>query len=107
MRKPIIAVLLCSSALFAVTAKAAAPATPAQVVIEAEGFSDYGGWSLDTQFIDTMGSSYLLAHGLGEPVRDATTTVAFPATGTYRVFVRTKDWVARWNAPGTPDEWSS
>lgn len=74
----------------------------AAVLVEAEGFKAYGGWSLDTQFIPIMGSSYLLAHGLGEPVKDATTTVKFPEAGRYRVFVRTKDWVARWNAPGQP-----
>ncbi len=73
-----------------------------QVLIEAEGFSDPGGWALDTQFIAQMGSPYLLAHGLGRPVQDATTRVALPGAGTYRVFVRTKDWVARWEAPGAP-----
>ena len=78
-------------------------ATPAAtVLVEAEGFADHGGWSLDTQFIREMGSPYLIAHGLGKPVADATTTVAIPSAGSYRVFVRTKDWVARWNAPGTP-----
>ena len=73
-----------------------------QVLIEAESFREAGGWVLDTQFIEIMGSPYLLAHGLGEPVRDATTVVKFPSTGAYRVFVRTKDWVAKWKAPGTP-----
>ena len=72
------------------------------VLIEAESFVDHGGWKLDTQFIDTMGSPYLLAHGLGRAVKDATTKIKLPATGEYRVFVRTKDWVARWNAKGTP-----
>ena len=72
------------------------------VLVEAESFASHGGWKLDTQFITEMGSPYLLAHGLGQPLDDATTTVAFPATGTYRVFVRTKDWVARWNAKGQP-----
>jgi hypothetical protein len=72
------------------------------MLVEAESFNDYGGWSLDTQFISIMGSSYLLAHGLGEPVKDATTTMTFPEAGTYRVFARTKDWVAHWNAPGQP-----
>ena len=80
----------------------ARPALAADVLVEAESFKDHGGWMLDTQFIDIMGSPYLLAHGLGEPVKDATTTVKFPATGTYRVFVRTKDWVAPWKAPGAP-----
>ena len=78
------------------------PAAAHQVLVEAEGFKDYGGWMFDTQFVDIMGSPYLLAHGLGEPVKDATTTVTFPGTGTYKVFVRTKDWVARWKAPGAP-----
>jgi len=77
-------------------------ASAATVLVEAESFSSPGGWGLDTQFISEMGSPYLIAHGLGKPVADATTTVAIPAAGTYRVFVRTKDWVARWNAPGTP-----
>ena len=30
------------------------------------------------QFIDIMGSPYLLAHGLGAPVANAKTTVEFP-----------------------------
>src|SRR5688572_33123857 len=73
-----------------------------RLLVEAESFQGHGGWSLDTQFIDLMGSPYLLAHGLGQPVKDATTTANLPATGKYRVWVRTKDWVAHWNAPGTP-----
>ena len=71
------------------------------VLVEAESFADSGGWSIDTQFIETMGSPYLLAHGLGEPVRDASTTVKLQP-GKWRVWVRTMDWVARWDAPGTP-----
>ena len=73
-----------------------------QVLVEAESFTDHGGWKLDTQFIDTMGSPYLLAHGLGRTVKDATTTVQIPEPGEYRVYVRTKDWVASWKAPGAP-----
>ena len=73
-----------------------------QVLVEAESFTNFGGWKLDTQFITEMGSPYLLAHGLGTPVSDAHTTVTVPRTGKYRVFVRTKDWVARWKAPGKP-----
>ena len=72
------------------------------LLVEAESFEHPGGWSLDTQFINAMGSPYLLAHGLGQPVADATTTVKLPAAGTYHVFVRTKDWVARWHAKGAP-----
>ena len=79
------------------------PATEAQtVLVEAEGFDNPGGWVIDQQAMDQMGSPYRLAHGLGVPVADTTTTVAFPAAGTYRVLVRTRDWVAPWNAPGAP-----
>ena len=72
------------------------------VLIEAEQFEELGGWVLDQQFMDQMGSPFLLAHGLGIPVADAKTTVSFPESGTYKVWVRTRDWVAAWNAPGTP-----
>jgi len=72
------------------------------VLVEAEGFAQRGGWVVDPQFMDQMGSPYLLAHGLGWPVTDATTEVEFPAVGAYRVWVRTKDWVGRWNVPGAP-----
>ena len=72
------------------------------VLLEAERFQNLGGWVVDSQFMDQMGSPFLLAHGLGTPVRDATTTATFPATGTYYVWVRTRDWVAPWHAPGEP-----
>lgn len=70
--------------------------------VEAEQFADQGGWELDQQSMDQMGSAYLLAHGLGIPVNDATTRVKFPSAGQYRVWVRTRDWVAPWKAPGAP-----
>jgi hypothetical protein len=70
--------------------------------VEAEQFKSHGGWELDQQSMEQMGSPYLLAHGLGIPVQDATTEVEFPSAGTYRVWVRTRDWVAPWNAPGAP-----
>jgi hypothetical protein len=73
-----------------------------ELLVEAESFDDRGGWQLDTQFIQQMGSPYLLAHGLGRPVKDAVTTVEIPTEGNYQVWVRTFDWVARWDAPGTP-----
>lgn len=92
--------LLCVTFLCAFVVISSARA--ADLLIEAESFTDHGGWQLDTQFIGEMGSPYLLAHGLGRPVKDATTKVTFPETGKYRVFVRTKDWVAQWKAPGQP-----
>lgn len=72
------------------------------VLIETESFQNPGGWVVDQQFMDQMGSPFLLAHGLGKPVDDAVTTVAFSSPGTYHVWVRTRDWVAPWNAPGAP-----
>ena len=73
-----------------------------RILIETESFSDHGGWKLDTQFIREMGSPYLLAHGLGTPVQDATTTIEVKESGNYQLFARTKDWVARWGAKGQP-----
>ena len=43
------------------------------VLIEAESFSNTGGWVVDPQFVEQMGSPYHLAHGLGKPVADAVT----------------------------------
>ncbi|MBN2296490.1 MAG: FAD-dependent oxidoreductase [Pirellulales bacterium] len=79
-----------------------ASAASTTILLEAESFEDTGGWLIDQQSIDAMGSPYLLAHGLGRPVADAITKVAIPEAGQYRVFARTKDWVARWKAPGAP-----
>ncbi|MHB8971704.1 MAG: hypothetical protein ACYC3X_12085 [Pirellulaceae bacterium] len=68
-------------------------ARAADLLVEAESFADRGGWVLDPQFLDVMGSSYLLAHGLGRPVANAVTEVEFSESGPYRLWVRTKDWV--------------
>lgn len=71
------------------------------LLLEAESFDELGGWVLDQQFTDQMGSPYLLAHGLGEPVDDAITKATFPSAGTYKVWVRTKNWAeGPWDAPG-------
>ncbi len=88
--------------LLAARAGAAEGASGEFAFVEAEGFADYGGWDLDQQSMERMGSPYLLAHGLGVPVKDATTRISLPSAGTYRVWVRTRDWVAPWNAPGAP-----
>ena len=75
---------------------------PPTVLVEAEAFENPGGWVVDQQFTDQMGSPMLLAHGMGVPVANAETSVELPATGTYRVLVRTRDWVAPFNGPGAP-----
>ena len=63
------------------------------VLVEAESFSDPGGWVIDQQFIPSMGSPYLLAHGMGEAVENASTDVDFPSKGDYHYWLRTKDWI--------------
>ena len=78
---------------FLLVSLTACSATGAEVLVEAEGFADRGGWTLDSQFLDEMGSPYLLAHGLGQPVANAVTEVTFPETGNFHLWVRTKDWV--------------
>ncbi len=77
-------------------------AEASELLVEAEQFEHWGGWVHDYQFMDQMGSPFLLAHGLGRPVADATTRVRVPDAGTYYAWVRTRDWVATWKAPGSP-----
>jgi hypothetical protein len=70
------------------------------VWLDAEDFLQYGGWTLDTQFVHLMGSAYLLATGVGTPVEDATTEFDLPKAGNYRVWVRARNWVKEYS-PGT------
>ncbi len=72
------------------------------VWIEAENFTSKGGWVTDQQFMNLMGSPYLLAHGMGQPVQDASTTLTFPGTGTYYMYVRTYNWTSPWTAEEGP-----
>jgi hypothetical protein len=81
----LIAALLCASYAFA-----------ADYLLEAESFTDKGGWVVDQQFMDRMGSPYLMAHGMGTPVADAGTQIVLPVAGTYYVYVRTFNWTSPW-----------
>ena len=70
-------------------------------LIEAESFIDKGGWVTDPQFIEQMGSVYLMAHGMGRPVENALSDVAVHDGGSYHIWARTTDWVpGPWDAPG-------
>ncbi|KAF2140433.1 uncharacterized protein K452DRAFT_360043 [Aplosporella prunicola CBS 121167] len=69
-------------------------ALPNGILVEAEAFDSFGGWVLDSQFELEMGSPYLLAHGNGKPVADATTTITVSGATEYSVWVRAKDWVS-------------
>ena len=89
VRRAVAAVAVCVMAL--------ASAQAARVDVYPQSF-DAGGWKLDAQFMDVMGSPYLLAHGMGVRVLDAKARVTFPEAGEYRVWVRTRNWAD--GAPG-------
>ena len=76
------------------------------LLIEAENFSHKGGWVVDQQFMDLMGSPYLMAHGMGVPVEDASTEVSFREKGTYYVYVRTFNWTSPWYQGAGPGKFS-
>jgi len=69
---------------------------PKSVFPEVENFDNKGGWVVDQQFMDLMGSSYLMAYGMGIPVADAETMVEFPSTGEYNVYVPTFNSTSPW-----------
>lgn len=77
-------------------------ASSKDIFVEAELFETKGGWVVDAQFMDQMGSPYLMAHGVGKPVADAETHVSFPEAGPYHVWVRTFNWNAPWDAGQAP-----
>ena len=74
----------------------------ANIWLETEKFSEKGGWVVDQQFMDLMGSPYLMAHGMGQPVPDASTTVDIPHKGKWHVYVRTFNWTSPWTSQDGP-----
>ena len=92
-----IAIVLTALIIHSVNAK-----NLTSLFIEAENFQNKGGWVVDQQFMDLMGSPYLMAHGMGTLVSDATTTVNFAKTGEYTVFVRTYNWTSPWTSKEGP-----
>lgn len=75
------------------------------LLLEAESFEDSGGWVIDQQSFPVIQSSYLMAHGMGRPVADATTKVTFDGEATYHLWVRTKDWAPFPKGPGKFTVW--
>ncbi|MCG6190489.1 FAD-dependent oxidoreductase [Maribellus maritimus] len=73
------------------------------ILLETESFQNRGGWAIDQQFMDEMGSPFLLAHGLGNPVADAETTFEIQQPNKYYVWVRTRDWVGPWKKTGVSE----
>ncbi|WP_111708294.1 FAD-dependent oxidoreductase [Lutibacter citreus] len=72
-----------------------------EFLIETENFSNKGGWVVDPQFVEQMGSPYLMAHGIGKPVKNAKTIIKIKEKGNYHLWVRTINWApGNWEAPG-------
>ena len=114
MRIPCLLALLAISSLYPDAVKASVSDLSDQstllrsdtntVLVEAEGFDSPGGWVIDQQFMDQMGSPFLMAHGLGVPCADATANVEFPETGRWHVWVRTRNWVSNWDSEEGPGQ---
>ena len=90
----------CTLALLGLSL-ASTPLRGETIFVEAESFADCGGWVIDQQSMDQMGSPYLMAHGLGTPVDDATIIIKVSQPGEYRVWVRTRDWAGPWKTSET------
>ncbi|MFO7668169.1 MAG: FAD-dependent oxidoreductase [Bacteroidales bacterium] len=77
-----------------------------EMLVECESFDHPGGWVVDPQFVEQMGSPYLMAHGMGELVENASTSIEFPRGGTYHVWARTTNWASgNGDAPGRFNLW--
>ena len=90
------------SIMLALLAALAANASAQGIFVETESFTGKGGWSVDQQFMDLMGSPYLIAHGMGIPVKDAETSVEAGRAGRYHVYVRTYNWTSPWTGKKGP-----
>lgn len=97
MKKGLTFIVLCFLACFLCVAQ-----NKNLVLLEAESFNETGGWVIDQQFMDQMGSPYLLAHGIGKPVDNAKTSVKLPQKGRWYVFARTWNWCAPWGVQEGP-----
>ena len=71
------------------------------VLVEAESLDDCGGWVVDQQFMDLMGSPYLLATVWVSrfAMRWGTSIFQQPANMVFTVPAR-RDWVAPWKERG-------
>ncbi len=79
------------SCIFVIALAAGVPAARVEVLPQC---FDAGGWGLDVQFMDVMGSPYLIAHGRGMRVTDAKAKVSIPEAGVWHVWARSRKWVA-------------
>ena len=96
MKRPLL-YLLSSMMLFTLSCRPGAPSPEDLVFLDAEAFAEPGGWVVDQQGMDVRGSSWLLAHGAGVAVADASTAVTLPRAGRWHVWVLTRNWTAPWS----------
>ena len=68
--------------------------------IDAPEFDSFGGFIKETQFVREMGQPYLMADGVGEPVKEATVKFKTKDSGYYRFFIRTKNWIYNYKPDG-------
>lgn len=68
-----------------------------EIFLEAESFRKLGGWVVDQQSMETIHSSYIMAHGMGVPVENAATEIHIDNTAKYNVWVLTRDWTSVWD----------
>lgn len=66
-----------------------------EILIEAESFKEKGGWVVDHEAFSKIGSAYLMAHGIGRQVKDASTFFK-ASSGLYDVWVNTYNWTSPW-----------
>ncbi len=67
------------------------------IFIEAESFKTKGGWVVDTTSMESIHSAYLMAHGMGIPVADASTEFEVLDSGEYYIWSLTRDWTSVWD----------
>ncbi len=67
------------------------------IFIEAESFKNKGGWVVDSASMEIIHSAYLMAHGMGVPVADATSDFDVEEDGEYCVWALTRDWTSVWD----------
>ncbi len=69
-----------------------------ELFLEAESFEEKGGWVVDTLSFEKLHSAYLMAHGMGKSVADASTGFVLRSSGKFSVWALTRDWTAVWGA---------
>lgn len=94
MKLSVKAFLLCCALSIPVGCEAV---SDIDVFLDAESFENCGGWVIDQQSMDVLGSPYLLAHGAGVPVGDASTAVPAEKGRRSHVYVLTHNWISPWS----------